>query len=148
MIRPDLDMRRRPPPGRRLAAGALTAAAWAVYAWLWAPVVTAIAWIAGLRTAYLRLYLQESGVDVFLLLSLPLIALLCATLLIGWAEYNRARFANAERRRRRRRPAISDTEVRRALHASEALARKLREGRVVQVALDDDAVPLAARSGN
>ena len=72
--------------------------------------------------------------------------LACAVLLLGWAEYNRARFARVELRSRR--APVDDVAVRRALRASEALARKLRQGRVVQVALDDDACPVAVRGGD
>ena len=133
-------------PGKRLASGALTAAAWSVYAWLWVPLITAVAWYVGARTAYLRLYMYENEIDPFLLAALPLIALVCGALLIGWAEYNRARFANADRRRRRE--TIDDEQVRVALGATPALAAKLRDGRIVQVALDDDARPVAATSGS
>ncbi|KPN20149.1 hypothetical protein AO715_09610 [Xanthomonas sp. Mitacek01] len=133
-------------PGKRLASGALTAAAWSVYAWLWVPLITAIAWFVGVRTVYLRLYLYDNEIDPFLLAALPLIALICGALLIGWAEYNRARFANADRRRRRE--TIDDEQVRVALGATSALAAKLRDGRIVQVALDDDARPVAATSGS
>lgn len=133
-------------PGKRLASGALTAAAWSIYAWLWVPLITAVAWFVGVRTVYLRLYLYDNEIDPFLLAALPLIALICGVLLIGWAEYNRARFANADRRRRRE--TIDDEQVRVALGATPALAAKLRDGRIVQVALDDDARPVAATSGS
>lgn len=133
-------------PGKRLASGALTAAAWSIYAWLWVPLITAVAWFVGVRTVYLRLYLYDNEIDPFLLAALPLIALICGVLLIGWAEYNRARFENADRRRRRE--TIDDEQVRVALGATPALAAKLRDGRIVQVALDDDARPVAATSGS
>ena len=133
-------------PGKRFATGALTAAAWSVYAWLWVPLITAVAWFVGLRTAWQRLYLYENEIEPFLLLALPLIALVCGALLIGWAEYNRARFGNAERRKRR--GDIDDNEVRIALGATITLAEKLRQGRIVQVALDDDARPVAATGGS
>lgn len=133
-------------PGKRLAAGALTAAAWSVYAWLWVPLITAIAWIIGMRTAYVRLYLNDNEIDTFLLLALPVIALLCAALLIGWAEYNRVRFSGVERRQRR--DDVDDDTVRIALGASAALASKLRDGRIVRLALDDDARPVAATDGS
>ncbi|HBK46700.1 MAG TPA: poly-beta-1,6-N-acetyl-D-glucosamine biosynthesis protein PgaD, partial [Xanthomonadaceae bacterium] len=87
---------------RRLAQGALTAGAWMLYFYLWVPLLTLLAWALGLQTAYIRLYLEQNAIDPFLLLSLPVIALVCAAALIGWAEYNRARFANADERRRRR----------------------------------------------
>lgn len=143
---PIIDHTPRRAPGKRLASGALTAAAWTVYAWLWVPLITAVAWFVGVRTAYVRLYLNENEIDTFLLLSLPVIALVCAALLIGWAEYNRARFSGVERRNRR--DDIDDDQVRMALGATEALATKLRDGRIVQVALDDDARPVAATSGS
>ncbi|MDR7192771.1 poly-beta-1,6-N-acetyl-D-glucosamine biosynthesis protein PgaD [Luteimonas terrae] len=133
-------------PRKRFASGALTAAAWTVYAWLWVPLITAVAWFIGVRTAYLRLYLNDNEIDAFLLLSLPLIALVCSVLLLGWAEYNRVRFSRTDRRRRRE--PIDDEQVRIALGASAALTTKLREGRIVQLALDDDANPVAARVGS
>lgn len=133
-------------PRKRFASGALTAAAWAVYAWLWVPLITAVAWFIGVRTAYLRLYLNDNDIDAFLLLALPVIALVCSVLLLGWAEYNRVRFSKADRRKRR--VPIDDDEVRVALGASAALAKKLREGRIVQLALDDNANPVAATTGS
>lgn len=133
-------------PRKRFASGALTAAAWTVYAWLWVPLITAVAWFIGVRTAYLRLYLNDNEIDAFLLLALPVIALVCSVLLLGWAEYNRVRFSKADRRKRR--VPIDDDEVRVALGASAALATKLREGRIVQLALDDNANPVAATTGS
>jgi len=133
-------------PRRRFASGALTAAAWTVYAWLWVPLITAVAWFVGVRTAYLRLYMYENEIDAFLLLSLPVIALVCGILLIGWAEYNRARFANADRRKRRVK--TDQEQVRVGLGASAALAARLRDGRIVRLALDDDARPVAVTSGS
>ena len=133
-------------PGKRLASGALTAFAWSLYAWLWVPLITVIAWVVGVRTAYVRLYLEDSEIDPFLLLALPVIALVCAALLIGWAEYNRVRFSGVERRSRR--DDIDDAQVRQALGANAAVAAKLRDGRIVRIALDDDARPVAATSGS
>lgn len=133
-------------PGKRFASGALTAAAWTLYAWLWVPLITAVAWYIGARTAYMRLYLNQNEVEPFLLLSFPLIALACAVLLIGWAEYNRVRFAKTDRRQRR--PNIIDDDVRLALGAAPELAAKLREGRIVRVAVDDDARPVSVNLGS
>ncbi|WP_394004841.1 poly-beta-1,6-N-acetyl-D-glucosamine biosynthesis protein PgaD [Luteimonas sp. WGS1318] len=133
-------------PGKRFASGTLTAAAWMLYAWLWVPLITALAWYVGARTAYLRLYLNQNEVEPFLLLSFPLIALGCAVLLIGWAEYNRMRFAKTDRRQRRAN--IIDDEVRIALGAAPELAAKLREGRIVRVAVDDDARPVSVNLGS
>jgi len=90
--------------------------------------------------------MYENEIDAFLLLSLPVIALVCGILLIGWAEYNRARFANADRRKRRVK--TDQEQVRIGLGASAALAARLRDGRIVRLALDDDARPVAVTSGS
>ncbi|RPD85829.1 poly-beta-1,6-N-acetyl-D-glucosamine biosynthesis protein PgaD [Luteimonas sp. 100069] len=124
-------------PGKRFASGALTAAAWTLYVWLWVPLITVVAWYVGARTAYMRLYLNQNEVEPFLLLALPLIAVVCAVLLIGWAEYNRARFSKTDRRQRR--ASIIDDDVRLALGATPELAAKLRDGRIMRVVVDDDA---------
>ena len=77
---------------------------------------------------------------------LPVIALICGVVLIGWAEYNRVRFSKADRRKRRVK--TNEEQVRISLGASPALAAKLRDGRIVRLALDDDARPVAATSGS
>ncbi len=128
---------------RRLAQGALTAGAWMLYFYLWVPLLTLLAWALGLQTAYIRLYLEQNAIDPFLLLSLPVIALVCAAALIGWAEYNRARFANADERRRRR--TVNDTEVDQRLGVSEQLGVLLRHSRIASVTLDPQARPRAVR---
>ncbi|PJK01363.1 poly-beta-1,6-N-acetyl-D-glucosamine biosynthesis protein PgaD [Lysobacteraceae bacterium NML91-0213] len=143
---PIIDHSRRRSRGRRAATGAVTAAAWALYAWLWAPLITALAWLLGVQTAWFQLYLRQHEIDLFVLSLLPLIALTSGALLIGWAEYNRVRFAKADHRRRR--PAIDEDSVRSALGATPVLAEKLRDGRIVHVALDDDARPVAASLGS
>lgn len=128
---------------RRLAYGAVTLGAWMAYAYLLVPLLTLAAWIVGLHSAYARLYLRHDAPDPFLLAVLPLIALTCAVTLIGWAEYNRARFGNADERRRRR--TVPDPEIDRRLGATEQMGVLLRHTRVAQVSLDRGARPVAVR---
>lgn len=141
---PIIDRPHRLGRSHRLAQGAFTAGAWALYFYLWAPLLTVLAWAAGVRTAYVQLWLaRQDGIDLFLLAVLPLIALVCATLLIGWAEYNRVRFADADRRRRRR--TVGEDEVDARMGAADQLGGLLRYGRITLVELDRDAVPIAVR---
>lgn len=139
MTPPIIDHRSQRSRGKRAASGALTAAAWAIYASLWLPLITAVAWYAGLRTAYSHIYLQQHQVDIFLLLWVPLIALGCGVLLIGWAEYNRIRFSKTDRRQRRT-EVHADT-VSAGLGVGAAMAAQMRNGRITHVALDEDAKP-------
>ena len=57
----------RQPHGARTLFGAITALFWALYAYLWLPLITVLAWLVGIRTATLRLYLQREDVSASLL---------------------------------------------------------------------------------
>lgn len=127
---------------RRTVFTALTATAWALYFYLWLPLITLLAWVLGVRTTYGELYLKQHAVDPFLLLALPFIALVCAVVLLAWAEYNRARFSGGERRKAMG-PVGEDT-VALALGADPATAAALRAGRSMSLALDAQARPTSA----
>jgi len=83
---------------QRTLFGLFTFVAWSLYLYLWVPLATLGLWLAGLRTTYVQLYLQQNEVSLDLLFNLVLIAAGCAGLLIGWAEYNRLRFQGVDRR--------------------------------------------------
>jgi len=127
---------------KRFLQRAATLLAWSAYAWLWVPLVTLVAWVLGLQAGWDRLYLQRNAVDPFILAALPIIALLCGLLLIGWAEYNRARFADADRRLRR--SDVADAAVRERLQATAQVMHTLRRHRVVTVRMDEQARPVKA----
>lgn len=130
---------------RRTLAGVIALVGWLAYAWLWVPVLTLVAWALGIRTAWQRLYLDHDALEPFILASLPVIAVVCGLLLIGWAEYNRARFTDADERKRRK--DVNEEAVGERLGASLQVAEALRAHRVVTVKLDDDAQPVAIRPG-
>jgi len=127
---------------QRALQRAATLLAWSAYAWLWVPLVTLVAWVLGLQAGWDRLYLQRNAVDPFILAALPIIALLCGLLLIGWAEYNRARFTDADRRLRR--SDVADAAVRERLQAPAQVMHTLRRHRVVTVRMDEQARPVKA----
>lgn len=127
---------------QRALQRAATLLAWSAYAWLWVPLVTLVAWVLGLQAGWDRLYLQRNAVDPFILAALPIIALLCGLLLIGWAEYNRARFADADHRLRR--SDVADAAVRERLQAPAQVMHTLRRHRVVTVRMDEQARPVKA----
>ena len=117
--------------------GTLTLLAWAVYFYLVLPVITLLLWWFGLRGTYVQLWLPEAGFDRTLAFTLPVLAIVCALALIGWAEINRARFQNRERRSQ-----IDDAgpaEIADALGASHVFAERLRNARVATLSLDDEA---------
>ncbi|APP85068.1 poly-beta-1,6-N-acetyl-D-glucosamine biosynthesis protein PgaD [Xanthomonas hortorum pv. vitians] len=143
MTPPIINLPQRLGRSRRLAYGAATAGAWMVYFYLWAPLATLIAWFFGLRSAYTELYLKHNALDPFALGALPVIALMSAITTVGWAEYNRLRFAKADRRKRRR--TVLEPEVDQRLGATEQLGSLLRHSRISSVAMDKFARPVGVR---
>ena len=121
-----------------LPAGAF----WILYLYLLTPLLTLILWLFGFNTGYFELYQRDAQVEPFLLFSLPLIALACAVALIGWAEYNRARF-----RAKHRRTTIENVateEIAHALGATSVIAATLGSSKVSRLVMDDAARPMQA----
>ncbi|KHL57567.1 poly-beta-1,6-N-acetyl-D-glucosamine biosynthesis protein PgaD [Xanthomonas cannabis] len=143
MTPPIINLPQRLGRSRRLAYGAATAGAWMVYFYLWAPLATLLAWFFGLRSAYNELYLRHNAIDPFALGALPVIALMAAVTTVGWAEYNRLRFANADKRKRPR--TVAELEVDQRLGATEQLGSLLRHSRISSVSMDKFAKPVGVR---
>lgn len=119
--------------------GLVTAAFWALYLYLWLPLVTLLLWLLGIRVAVLELYLREHRLEPFLLLSLPLLAVIAACVLTGWAELNRWRFAGRDKRSPT--PPVRLEQIAAALGASMPLAQALQQGKVMTLEMTDEAVP-------
>lgn len=132
---------RQQPRLQRTAWGFVTLAFWGFYFYLWAPLVTLFSWLLGGHMAWLQLYEHEQQIDTFVLVALPLMLVLCAALLIAWAEYNRARFAGNDRRAPR--GIVERGEIARGLGASDALAQQLAGAKAVTLRMDDNARPTA-----
>jgi biofilm PGA synthesis protein PgaD len=86
------------PRTQRAIYGAVTAVAWVVWAYLWLPLVTLIAWYFGVR-AFIREIVIPDRVTLLLtgVTYLAVIAVLGGALL-AWSQYNLRRFGGAERR--------------------------------------------------
>ncbi|MGH8085934.1 MAG: poly-beta-1,6-N-acetyl-D-glucosamine biosynthesis protein PgaD [Lysobacter sp.] len=130
---------------KRTFYGVMTLLAWAVYAYLWLPLLTLVLWLVGVRLSYIELYLRDQRLDAALLVTLPLLLLACATLLIGWAEYNRLRFRGRERRTPRQ--DVRDDEVALALGAPPELGAALLDAHSAVLTMDTEGRPLAVRVG-
>lgn len=128
---------------KRTFYGVMTLVAWAIYAYLWLPLLTLLLWLVGVRLSYIELYLREQRLDAALLVTLPLLLLACATLLIGWAEYNRLRFRGRERRLAQ--VDVRDDEVALALSAPPALGTALLDAQRAVLTMDPEGRPLAVR---
>ena len=137
-----IDNPERQEPAQRRMFGVLTAVAWAVYMYLWLPLITAVVWYLGLKSAYIELYLRDHRIDNFLVMAIPLIVLVVAILLLGWAEYNRMRFQRREDRRGTADNVALD-EMAKGIGATVQFARQLQQSRSSVVHMSEEAVPVA-----
>jgi biofilm PGA synthesis protein PgaD len=121
--------------------GVVTFLAWVFYVYLWMPLTTLALWVLGVRFAYLEVYLLNEPLEPpAMLRELPLIALCCAVVLIGWAEYNRRRFQGKERRHPQEDAGLM--EIAAALHASPALGTALHLAKSARLEMDPRGRPL------
>jgi biofilm PGA synthesis protein PgaD len=74
----------------------LTVTVWAVWFYLWLPLITAVLWLVGIRWAYIQVFRGARGVSLGLILWI----LLSVTVVVAyWSGYNRLRYARRTRRR-------------------------------------------------
>lgn len=114
----------RQPHLQRTLFTLITMVAWTLWISLWLPVLTLIAWLLGLESAYQKLGLMhplQAADNLSIVLG---IAVVCVLSMGSWSEYNRLRFAGKQRRRGNR--VLDIEEMAPALAASVETARQLR----------------------
>ena len=84
---------------QRLIFGSMTFIFWALWIYLWLPIVALIGWMLGFRIAYYEMIVKFGYVSLqhLLVFYLYIILFLGASLLV-WAYYNYFRFRNMARR--------------------------------------------------
>lgn len=128
------------PAAQRTFWGMVTLAFWALYLYLWIPLITLVAWFLGIRQGWIQLYRTENQIDPFVVVALPLICVVCAVLMITWGEYNRRRFRNKDRRSAL--PEASHAQVAGGLGAPAELGERLSQARIATIILDENARPI------
>lgn len=127
----------RVPMATRTLHGVLTLLAWALYAYLWLPLLTVVAWVLGIRTAYIELYVRDNRLDQTIFIVIAVLAIVATALLVGWAEYNRRRFGSAHRRAAPR--DVEADDVAKSLFAPEGLLPRLSGAKSMRLTMDEDA---------
>ena len=127
----------------RVFWGGVTGVFWLLYLYLWLPLITLVMWLLGVNNALVELYIPEGRVDAYLLVTLPLIALVCAAVLTVWAEYNLQRFKGMERRVGSEQIGIEM--IAHTLGASGEVAAAMRDGKRMTLTMSDEATPVAVR---
>lgn len=94
IVRPELQS-----SGQRTLYGALTLVFWAIWFYLWLPVIALLAWALGLQQAYKYMVVLDGYRQVVQSLGIySLVILLLGGALVIWASYNIFRFRGVERR--------------------------------------------------
>ena len=145
--RPDLQSAQQ-----RTLYGALTLVFWALWVYLWVPVLALLAWALGVEEAYKYMVVLGGYVDVIRLAGIyALVILVLGGGLILWAAYNIARFRGVENRKQAL--PVTATEIGQyfgkdaALVARWQLEKRLHvfhdpEGRVLRVEALADGAPV------
>ena len=123
--------------------GGVTGVFWLLYLYLWLPLITLVMWLLGVNNALVELYIPEGRVDVYLLVTLPVIALVCTVMLSVWAEYNRQRFQGMDRRASVE--SVGIEMMARSLGAASEVAAAMRGGKHMTLTMSDEATPIAVR---
>lgn len=84
---------------QRTLFGALTVALWALWIYLWLPVLTGVFWIIGIRAAYREIFGGPRGIS---LASLGWVLLIATAAVTYWSAYNMIRYGQSTRRSRTR----------------------------------------------
>jgi biofilm PGA synthesis protein PgaD len=129
--RPDLQTRHQ-----RTLYGALTMAFWALWIYLWVPLLALLAWLLGIQQAYQYMVTQEGYHELAHVLSIYalVIAALGGTLVI-WATYNILRFRGIDKRAAR--PRVSEADIGFDLDHDESSVGRWQRERLLMVRYDD-----------
>jgi biofilm PGA synthesis protein PgaD len=123
----------------RALYGLITLFAWIVWVSLWLPLITALAWLFGLHTSYVELFLRNHAGGWRQLFHLLWLAVGCAIVITTWSAYNWRRFHKLDRRRGR--PPASMTAMAERLSVAHASVIEMRSSdRIVLDFADDGSV--------
>jgi biofilm PGA synthesis protein PgaD len=131
---------------RRVVDGLITGFMWIVYSYLWAPLISLVAWLLGFEFAY-DVMIRAGGIGT-LKEVVTFYSIVVATIFVviaGWSAINRRRFAN--RNRRRAIEPVSDLEIAEHFDIRYEQLVSLRNSRISHIALNEDAQIVAVRAG-
>jgi len=124
-----INLPQRQHPVRRVLFTTATLVAWVIWASLWLPLITLLAWLVGVDVGYRQLILKEHGHGAHDLLFMLGIAALCALVFVVWSFYNRLRYGRLRRRRVTR--SVDHASMAGVLGVQVATARHMRHARRV-----------------
>jgi len=129
--RPDLQT-----PRQRTLYGAITLAFWALWIYLWVPLLALLAWLLGFEEAYRYMVIYKGYQEVRHVLEIyALVVLLLGGTLMIWASYNILRFRGADKRNAR--PGVTGADIGRDLDHDEHAVLRWHKERLLSVRYDE-----------
>jgi biofilm PGA synthesis protein PgaD len=95
--------------GHRTISGVLTTVFWAMWIYLWLPLLALFAWMVGIEEAYKYMVVLGGYKEVLRLLAIyTIVALLLGGALVVWATYNIQRYGKLPQRSGNRIPLVAE----------------------------------------
>lgn len=122
---------------RRLGDAFVTGVMWALYSYLWAPLISLIAWLLGFEFAY-DVMVRAGGLKVLEEMLLWYTAMVgCIVVVVtGWSFVNRLRFAHQNRRRGIE--TVDDQAMAAVFGVDLARIAELRTARIARLTLNEE----------
>lgn len=121
---------------RRRNEAAFTAVMWSLYAYLWTPLISLLAWWAGLDIAYESMIADGGLEGLFSVLRWYIVSITLIFIVIAaWSSSNRRRFRNKERRRFI--PPVNDLDLMAHFGIESGQLEMMRGASVMSINLDE-----------
>ena len=123
---------------RKLGDALATGMMWILYSYLWAPLISLVAWLLGFEFAY-NVMIRLGGLHTLpplLIMYFSMLALILSSVVI-WSLINRLRFSGQDRRKGV--VPVTDTEIAEFFELEQSDLAAMREGEVFHLALNDNA---------
>ncbi len=122
---------------RRISDTLITGMMWALYSYLWAPVISLMAWLLGFEFAY-DVMVRAGGIYVLkeVLWWYGIMVASIFVVVATWSMLNRHRYASKNRRKAGE--PVSDDELSEYYSLDPRQLENMRSARVVRVSLSDD----------
>lgn len=121
---------------RRVSDAVVTGLVWILYSYLWAPLISLLAWLLGFEFAY-DVMVRAGGIntleDVLFLYGIVVASIF--VVVATWSTLNRRRFANHDRRQSGN--DVSDSELAGYFALDDETLQKIRSGLVLTVSVND-----------
>ncbi len=129
IYRPELQ-----PRPQRLAFSGITVMAWAVWFYLFLPLLSVLAWWLGAE--YFAHYMLEPGGRGYFvtLTGYAVVIAIAALIILGWSRYNQFRFSGRDRRAHQ--PDVSDEMTSARFHVRPEMLERIRASQVMEFDLD------------